>query len=141
MPDQELMDLALKGRLQESEVLWKQTQRMMADPKSRRMAIHFACQWLGIRNFDQHDEKNEGLYPDFVSLRADMYEESIRFFEDMIRNNGNILDLLSADHVFVNDRLAQYYGLPTVEAGQWLRVEGVQKQGRGGVLGLSLIHI
>ena len=93
MPDRELMDLALKGRLQESEVLWKQAQRMMADPKSRRMAIHFACQWLGIRNFDQHDEKNEGLYPDFVSLRADMYEESIRFFEDMIRNNGNILDL------------------------------------------------
>ena len=139
MPDRELMDLALKGRLQESEVLWNQAQRMMADRKSRRMAIHFACQWLGIRNFDQHDEKNEGLYPDFVSLRADMYEESIRFFEDMIRNNGNILDLLSADHVFVNDRLAQYYGLPTVEAGQWLRVEGVQNQGRGGVLGMASV--
>lgn len=139
MPDRELMDLALKGRLQESEVLWKQAQRMMADRKSRRMAIHFACQWLGIRNFDQHDEKNEGLYPNFVSLRADMYEESIRFFEDMIRNNGTILDLLSADHVFVNDRLAQYYGLPPVDAGQWLRVEGVQNQGRGGVLGMASV--
>ena len=139
MPDRELMDLALQGRLQESDVLWKQTQRMMADPKSRRMAIHFACQWLGIRNFDEHDEKNEGLYPDFVSLRADMYEESIRFFEDMIRNNGNVLDLLSADHSFVNDRLAQYYGLPPVDAGQWVRVEGVQNQGRGGVLGMASV--
>ena len=139
MPDRELMDLALQGRLQEPDVLWKQTQRMMADPKSRRMAIHFACQWLGIRNFDEHDEKNEGLYPDFVSLRADMYEESIRFFEDMIRNNGNVLDLLSADHSFVNDRLAQYYGLPPVDAGQWVRVEGVQNQGRGGVLGMASV--
>lgn len=69
----------------------------MIDPKTRRMAIHFACQWLHLRDFDQNDDKNEKLYPEFAALRGDMYEETVRFFEDMFRNNGSILDLLNAD--------------------------------------------
>ena len=68
MPDRELMDLALKGRFRVRSAL-EAGSTHDGRPQVTAMAIHFACQWLGIRNFDQHDEKNEGLYPNFVSLR------------------------------------------------------------------------
>ncbi len=110
---------------------------MLADPKTRRLAIQFACQWLQIRNFDQNDEKNEALYPEFVSIRDDMYEESVRFFEDMFRNNGSILDLLGADHTFLNETLAKHYGIAGVSGDDWQRVDGVRSKQRGGILAMA----
>ncbi len=74
------------------------------------MAIEFGCQWLHIRDFDQFDEKSDQHYPEFKDLRADMYEESIRFFEDLFRNDGSILNLLDADYAFVNGRLPRSTG-------------------------------
>jgi hypothetical protein len=136
-PDAELRRLAEAGKLTESHTLTQQTRRMLGDPKTRRLAIQFACQWLQIRNFDQNDEKNEALYPEFASLRDDMYEETIRFFDDMFRNNGSILDLVGADHTFLNETLAQHYGIDGVSGADWQRVDGIRAKQRGGILAMA----
>jgi hypothetical protein len=105
------------------------------------LATEFAAQWVGIRGFDQHDEKNEKLYPEFAGLRSAMYEESIRFFEHAFGNNARVLDLLDADYTFVNSKLAGFYGFSGsgVAGGSsgWWRVDGVKRRGRGGILGMA----
>ncbi len=138
MPDDELGTVAEAGRLiAEDDELLRQTHRMLGDPKTRRMAIHFACQWLHLRDFDQNDDKNEKLYPEFAALRGDMYEETVRFFEDMFRNNGSILDLLNADHTFLNESLAKHYGIDGVSGPEWQRVPDMRIRQRGGILAMA----
>ncbi len=75
--------------------------------------------------------------PNSPTLRGDMYEETVRFFEDMFRNDGSILGLLDANHTFLNESLAQHYGIDGVRGNQWRRVDGVREHGRGGVLGMA----
>ena len=139
--DDELRWLIEDGphELQQDAKLKKQTARMLRDPKIRRLAVQFATQWLHLRDFDQNDDKNEALYPDFAELRDDMYEETVLFFEDMFRNDGSILDLLDADHTFLNETLAKHYGIEGVTGPEWRRVESVKSQGRGGVLGMATL--
>ena len=135
-PDDALLQAAASGKLQNLQALLSQTQRMLQDPRVRRMAIEFACQWLHIYEFDHLDEKSERHFPAFVDLRGPMYEESIQFFTHMFQNDGSVLDILDADHTFVNDVLAKYYGVPLPEGTTgWKRVDGVKKFGRGGILG------
>jgi hypothetical protein len=137
-PDAELRAAAAKGTLHNPDTLAKQARRMMADPRIRRLATEFACQWLHVYDFDSLSEKSEKFFPEFTDLRGDMYEESIRFFTDFFERDGSVIGLLEADHTFVNDRLAKFYGIPTAanEHG-WRRVEGVRKYGRGGILALA----
>jgi hypothetical protein len=137
VPDAELRNVAEAGRLAADDMLVLQTERMLKDARTRRLAIHFACQWLHLRDFDQNDEKNERMYPEFAELRDDMYEETVRFCEDLFRNDGSILDLLDADHTFLNESLAQHYGIAGVTGDEWRRVERVRSQGRGGILGMA----
>ena len=136
-PDDELRALATDETLSDPEVLRVQTRRMLADARTRRMAIEFGCQWLHIRDFDQLDEKSEQHYPEFAGLKGDMYEESVRFFEDMFRNDGSVLDLLNADHTFVNARLAQFYGIKGIEGDAWRKVDGSKAAFRGGILTMA----
>ncbi|QDU82386.1 hypothetical protein Pla110_41410 [Polystyrenella longa] len=133
-PDAELTRLASENRLHEPEVLAAQTRRMLADPKIRRMAIEFGCQWLHIRDFDQHDEKSEAHFPEFATIRKDMYEESILYFTDLFQNDRSILDLIESDYTFLNENLATFYEIPHVTGPDWRRVEGVRQYGRGGIL-------
>lgn len=135
-PDQELHSVAASGRILEPDVLREQVHRMLADDRMRRMAIEFGCQWLHIRDFDQFDEKSEKHFPEFAELKSDMSEESIRFFQDLFRSDRSILELLNADHTFVNARLAKFYGMDEV-SDEWQRVDGVRKLSRGGILGLA----
>lgn len=137
LPDRELRDAAAAKTLHQPEVLSSQTQRMMGDAKVRRMAIEFGCQWLHIRDFDQLDEKSEQHYPEFKELRGAMYEEAIRFFEDLFRNDGSVLDLLDADHTFVNDQLATFYGIEGLKGDDWQRVNGTKTVSRGGILTMA----
>jgi hypothetical protein len=139
MPDAELRSVALAGTLTDTRTLVEQTRRMLDDPRTRRLAIQFACQWLHVRGFDQNDDKNERLYPEFAKLRGEMYEETVRFFEDMFRNDGSILSLLDADHTFLNEALAKHYGIGGVSGPAWRRVDGVREKGRGGVLGMATV--
>ena len=135
-PDSELRRLAADNRLQDDEVLRGQLHRMLKDERMRRMAIEFGCQWLHVRDFEHMDEKSERLFPEFAELKADMGEESIRFFEDMFRNDGSVLDLLDANYTFVNARLAKFYGISGVE-GDWQRVDGTRRVSRGGILSMA----
>ena len=138
-PDTPLMTQARDASLLTQQGLLKETRRMLEDRRARRLAIEFGCQWLGIYEFDQNDAKDEQQYPQFVALRGEMYEESIRFLEELFRTNGSILDLLNADYTFLNGPLAAHYGITGVGGTQWRRVSGVQKDGRGGILAMAAI--
>ncbi|WLD14893.1 DUF1592 domain-containing protein [Planctellipticum variicoloris] len=139
MPDAELRQLAAAGKLHEPEVLKSQARRMLQDPKARALATEFGCQWIDIRGFDTHNEKSEQVFPEFAALRGPMYEESVRFFMDLFARDGSILDVVNADHTFVNDALAKFYELPGIEGPEFRRVDGVQAHHRGGVLGMATL--
>ena len=136
-PDDELRQLAAAGKLHETEVLVAQMRRMLKDPRTRRLATEFGCQWLHIRDFDHLDEKSERHFPTFAALRGAMYEESILFFTDLFQNDGSVAGILDADHTFLNEDLAKHYGIPGVTGTAWRRVDGVRQFGRGGILGLA----
>ena len=110
---------------------------MLRDDKTRRLATEFACQWLHIPDFDQLDEKSERHFPTFLGLRGAMYEESVRFFTDLFQNDGSVLDILDADHTFLNEPLAEALRHPRTgrQAPEWRRVDGIKRYGRGGILG------
>ncbi len=139
MPDEALLAAAEKGELSSEEVLDEQAMRMLQDARSRRLAEQFACQWLHVRDFDHNEEKNEKLYPEFADLRTAMYQETLRFFEDMFRHDRSILTMLDADHTFLNETLAGHYGIDGIEGPRWRRVEGVSNHGRGGVLAMATV--
>ena len=136
-PDRELRALAAQGGLRSPEVLVWQARRMLADGRVRRLATEFACQWLHIYDFDQTEEKSEKYFPEFADIRGDMYEESIRFFTDLFQGDASLLSLFNADHTFVNQRLAEFYGIEGVWGEDWQRIQVAQEHGRGGILALA----
>ncbi|HBJ35918.1 MAG TPA: hypothetical protein DDZ51_14455 [Planctomycetaceae bacterium] len=136
VPDEELRRLAASGELNDPRVLSVQVRRMTHDPKIRRWATEFGCQWLHIRDVETLDEKSERHFPTFVDIRGDMQEEAVQFFIDLVQNDRSILSLIDSDHTFVNQRLAQHYQL-TVPTPDWQRVEGMRAAGRGGILGFA----
>ena len=137
LPDAELLQVAAAGRLHEPETLLAQTRRMLHDTKARRLAEEFGTQWLHVHGFAEHDEKSEEVFPTFAALRGAMEEETILFLADFLQNDRSILSLLDADHTFLNEDLAKHYSIAGVAGPQWRRVDGVRKQGRGGILGLA----
>ena len=137
-PDTELLALAKSGKLHEPDTLAAQARRMLKDPRIRRMATEFACAWLHIHDFAALDEKSEKAFPEFTTLRAAMYEESIRTFTDFFAADRPVLALLDADYTFLNDALAKFYGIPFQNT-DWQRVDGVQKFGRGGILAQAAV--
>ncbi len=135
-PDEELRTLAGSGRLHEPEVLVAQTWRMLKDPRVRRLATEFGCQWLHVRELETLDEKSERHFPTFLALRGAMQEEAVRFFMDLFQENRSVLSILDSDHTFMNGALAQHYGLE-IKGEDWQRVDGLRAKGRGGVLGFA----
>jgi hypothetical protein len=132
-PDAELAQLADAGKLHDAATLNAQAKRLLHDGRARRLAKEFALQWLHINSFDTLNEKSEKHFPTFLSLRADMYEESLLFFTDLLQRDGSILDIIDADFTYLNEALAKHYGIPGVVGPQWRRVAGVKKFGRGGI--------
>ncbi len=140
-PDDELRQLAAAGRLHQPDILATQTKRMLKDERVRALAIEFGTQWIHVRGFDEMKEKNEKLFPTFdENLRKAIYEESILFFQDLFQSDRSITQILDADYTFLNQTLAEHYGIPGVSGEQWRRVEGVRKYGRGGILGLASVQ-
>lgn len=139
LPDDELLATAEAPTFVEPAGLREEALRMLKDRRVRGLATEFACQWLGVRNFDVLNEKNERQYPTFADLRDDMYEETILFFEDLFRRDGSVLEILDADHTFVNGALAGHYGIDGVNDEEWRRVEGMKLKSRGGVLGMAAV--
>ncbi len=137
LPDAELRSTAASGKLTEPGTLAAEASRMLRDDRVRRLSTEFACQWLHIYEFDALDEKSERHFPTFVETRGPMYEEAIRFFTDLFQRDGSVLEILDADHTFLNESLAKHYGIPGVTGPEWRRVDGMKQQARGGILGLG----
>lgn len=140
-PDDELRRLAAGGQLRDPTKLAETARRMLQDDRVRSLAIEFGTQWLHVRGFDELKEKNEALFPTFdANLRRAIYEESIRFFQDLFQSDKPVVRILDADYTFLNETLAKHYGIPGVVGPEWRRVEGVRKYGRGGILGLASVQ-
>ncbi|MFM7322041.1 MAG: DUF1592 domain-containing protein, partial [Armatimonadota bacterium] len=140
VPDDTLRSKAANGALANPDVLRAEVRRMAKDPKVRAFAEEFGAQWLKVRGFDKLDEKNERLFPTFdAALRADIYEETLRFIEHLVRANRPMREWFDADYTFLNGSLARHYGIPWVEGDQLRQVSGVRRHGRGGLLTLATV--
>jgi hypothetical protein len=134
IPDQTLLDLASRDRLHDPAVLADQVRRMLADPRSKSLVDNFAGQWLHLRNI-RSVSPNSDEFPDFDdNLRQAFRRETELLFDSIIREDHNVLDLLSADYTFVNERLARHYGIPGVYGSRFRRVP-VTDEARKGLLG------
>ena len=138
LPDEELLDTAAAGRLREPAVLERQTRRMLADERARSLVTSFASQWLYLRNVPAV-VPDEDRFPDFGDdLRQALVRETELFVESVFREDRSVLDLLTADHTFVNERLARHYGIPNVYGSHFRRVT-VADEARRGLLGHASI--
>jgi mono/diheme cytochrome c family protein len=131
IPDDELLDLAIAGRLREPAALDRQVGRMLADSKAQALVANFAGQWLYLRNLAAA-APDRLLFPDFdEALRQALRRETELFFESVVRENRSVLDLLGADYTFVNERLARHYGIPHVYGSHFRRVTLADTNRRG----------
>ena len=122
-PDAELMTVASQGRLSAPGMLDKQAKRMLADPRSATLATRFATQWLRLNDVD-HILPDAILYPYFDRTLGDsLIRETQLFFESIVREDRSVLDLLTADYTYVNERVARHYGIPNVTGTAFRRVE------------------
>jgi hypothetical protein len=138
IPDEELLSMAEKGKLHDSEVLDAQVKRMMADPKAAALVENFAGQWLYLRNLSMVSP-DPGVFPDFDdNLRKAFQKETSLFFESMLREDRSMLDLLRADYTYVNERLARHYGMPGIYGSSFRRVT-IADEARKGLLGQGSI--
>ena len=136
MPDDELLTLAEQGRLREPATLEKQVRRMVADPKSAELIENFAGQWLDLRALATITP-NPSVYPDFDdNLRQAFRREVELLFDSIVREDRSVLELLTADYTFVDERLARHYGIPNVYGSRFRRVTlGADLDVRRGLLG------
>lgn len=134
LPDTELLDLAIAGRLRDPGVLEAQVRRMVSDPRSDSLVRNFASQWLHLRNLDSVTPDLR-LFPDFDdNLRQSFRKETELFFESILREDRSVLDLLKSDYTFLDERLAHHYGIPNVSGSWFRRVALDPEHRRGGLL-------
>jgi len=134
IPDDELLDVAVAGKLHEPAVLERQVRRMLADSRSSSLVSNFASQWLHLRNLDSITPDMR-LFPDFDdNLRQAFRQETELFFESILREDRSALDLLRANYTFVNERLAKHYGMPHIYGSRFRRIDLDEDSGRGGLL-------
>ena len=138
IPDDELVTLATAGKLHDPAVLREQTLRMLRDPKSHALVSNFVGQWLQLRNV-RNVLPNSDDFPDFDdNLRQAFQRETEMFFESILTEDRPVLDLLSADYTFLNERLARHYGIAGIYGSQFRRVT-VKDDFRRGLLGQGSI--
>lgn len=130
IPDAELLDLGERGRLKEPSVLEHQVQRMLDDPRADALVSNFVGQWLQLRNVETV-KPDPVLFPFDEALRQSFLTETALFVSSIFRENRSLLDLLSADYTFVNQRLAEHYGMPRVYGSQFRRVTLTDVNRRG----------
>ncbi len=134
IPDDELLDIAERRRLSQPDVLEAQVRRMLADPRSRSLVSNFAGQWLHLRNLESITPDLR-LFPDFDdNLRQSLRRETELLFEEVVREDRSVLDLLRSDHTYLDQRLAKHYGIPNVYGSRFRRVALGTDRMRGGLL-------
>ena len=147
MPDAALLTHAERGDLHEPDVLIAEAHRMLRDHRIRGLATEFCGNWLEFRRFEEHNSVDRDRFRSFTNeLRQAMYEEPIRLFMDIVRQNRSVDDFLEARDTFVNPVLARHYGIDdgrvSVESSRlgdgWFHVENARDYGRGGFLTMSV---
>src|SRR5262245_11536093 len=138
MPDDELLDLAVRERLRDPAVLSRQVRRMLADSRSKAIAANFIGEWLELRNI-QNITPDETVFPQFdENLRLAFQRETELFIDSQLRGDQSVVSLLTANYTFVNEQLAAHYGIPNVSGPRFRRVALGDEQ-RAGVLGQGTI--
>jgi hypothetical protein len=134
LPDDHLIDLANRGKLREPAVLEGQVRRMLSDARSSALGSNFAAQWLYLRNLAGTARDLE-IFPFFDdNLRQGFRQETELFFNTIVHDDKSVMDLLTADYTFVNERLARHYGIPNVQGSYFRRVH-IPAEARRGLLG------
>jgi len=140
VPDDELLDLAAKNKLNDAATLDKQVRRMLADPRSVTLASNFVQQWLEMKRLDEI-VPDSNVFP-YASGRGDPREdfkkELTLFSDSVFREDRSVVDLLKASHTFVNERLALHYGIPDIKGDRFQRVE-LKQSYRWGLLGKGAV--
>jgi mono/diheme cytochrome c family protein len=132
MPDEHL----LSRDLQKPEVLLAEARLMLKDDRSRGLSLEFGGNWLDFRRFEEINTVDRERFPAFTNdLREAMFEEPVRFLQNVIQGNAPVLDLIYAKYTFVNPVLAKHYGMPAVDG--WTRVDNADQYGRGGLLPMA----
>jgi hypothetical protein len=140
LPDQELLDLAIQSRLSRPEVMAKQVRRLLADPRAKSLVNDFAFQWLNLAKLDEIAPDGR-LFPHASGLldaRALFKEELQLFIDSVLRSDRSVVELLTADYTFLNERLAMHYGIETVKGSRFRRVT-LENTARYGLLGKAAI--
>jgi hypothetical protein len=140
MPDDELMSHAAAGDLSRPAVLQAEVRRMLKDDRARGLATEFGGNWLDFRHFETLNSVDRERFPKFNDgLREAMFEEPVRFITDAIQKDRPVLDMLYGKYTFVNQPLAEHYGMPAVSGGpdRWVRVDNADVYGRGGLLPMA----
>jgi len=139
LPDKELFDAAYREDLQSPAVLNRQVKRMLQDPKAKRFAESFATQWFGISQFRENNPVDPERFPEMTpSLRNAMYQEVVEYFYHVLTERRNFLDLVDSDYTFLNEELANHYGIEGVN-GEQMRKVALQDRNRGGILGMGSV--
>ena len=139
-PDEELLDLAGAGRLSRSRTLEAQAQRMLADPRAEALGTRFASLWLRLQDLDKV-QPDAFWFPNYhYQLMEAMRTETQMFFNHLVRENRSVLELYSADYSFMNERLANHYGIPGVTGDEFRMVSYPDDQ-RNGILGHGSILV
>jgi cytochrome c551/c552 len=137
-PDEQLITVASQGKLKDPVVFEKQVRRMLADNRTQALTANFAGQWLRLQNL-KNVSPDLFEYPDFDRTLADsMRRETELLFESVVREDRNVVDLLTADYTFVNERLAKHYGIPNILGNRFRRVN-LTDSNRFGLLGQASI--
>ena len=138
IPDTQLLDAAAQNKLHTPAVLEQQVRRMLADPKAEALTTNFAGQWLYLRNL-RNMQPNSEEFPDFDdNLRQAFQREAELFFESIVKEDRNVLDLMTANYTFLNERLAEHYGVPGVYGSHFRRVT-LKDEPRFGLLGKGAV--
>jgi len=133
-PDEELLTLAETNKLHEESILNEQIERMLADPRAASLTERFAYQWLNIDGVDSIDP-DPRLFPDFDDDLGEAFkQELVMFVDSILRSDRSVLDLLDANHTFVNERLARHYGIDSVRGTQFQKIN-LDNENRWGLLG------
>src|SRR5262249_37754055 len=130
IPDAELLELAERGRLKDPSVLEHQVRRMLEDPRAGALVSNFVGQWLQLSNVETA-RPDPIAFPFDEALRQAFLTETTLFVSSIFREDRSLLDLLSADYTFVNQRLAEHYGIPRVYGSQFRRVTLADSNRRG----------
>ena len=135
IPDDQLLDAASSGRLRQPEVLEQQVRRMLADSRAESLTTNFAGQWLQLRNMATVRPGDPYSLTFDETLRQAMWRETELFFESILRENRSVMDMLTADYTFLNERLAIHYGIPGIQGSHFRRVTLPADSPRRGILG------